>query len=153
MRTPTRRKPRPPKSPASAQTLAAIADRFPPALPRAAQEKLRSRGRRTPVAVIELMTSLAEEHGTIAGIRFDAAGMRDALAQVKDAQATAKNALRLARRAQSHAVRTFTQAADRTMMATVALSRLVRLPEGAPFHEANARVRAMMRAQRKRGAR
>ncbi len=143
-------RPRPPKAPprSDAERISAIANRFPPALPRREQEKLRSRGRRTPVAVIELMASLAEEHGTIAGMRFDAKAIRAALAHVKSAQATAKSALRLARRAQSDAVRTFTLAADTTMAATVALSRLVRAPKAALFREANARVRAMMRAKR-----
>jgi hypothetical protein len=134
--------------PSQATVIDSIAGTFIAALPRKEQEKLRSRGRRTPVAVIELVASLAEEHGTIAGISYDAAGARTALARVKNARAVAKAALRLARRAESDAVRTFTLAADRTMAVTAALSRLVHIPENAGFREANARIRTLRRAKR-----
>ena len=131
-----------------AQRVRSIAQHFRPMVPRKQQEKLRSRGRRTPVAVIELMATLAERHGIVAGIQYDAAGARAALARVKEARATAKEALRLARRAESDAVQTWILIADTTMAATVALSRFVRLPKNARFVEANEQIRALMRAKR-----
>lgn len=125
-----------------------IAQHFRPMVPRKEQEKLRSRGRRMPVAVIELMATLAERHGIIAGIQYDAAEARAALARVKEARTTANQALRLARRAESDAVQTWILIADTTMVATGALNRFVRLPKNARFVEANDQIRALMRAKR-----
>jgi hypothetical protein len=145
----TAKKTKPSAPPSQAEAIDAIAKTFARALPRKEQEKLRSRGRRTPVAVIELVAGLAEQHGTIAGIQFDAAEARAALARIKNARAVAKAALRLARRAESDAVQTFTLTADYTMAVTTALVRLVRNERHARFREANDRIRTLMRAQRR----
>ena len=84
-----------------------------------------------------------------AGTSFDAAAARDALARAEAAQAIATVAARLARRATSEAIRNRALVSDRAMVAQLAMSRAVRLPEGEPFVEANAQVRALMRAQSK----
>ncbi len=125
---------------------------FAAALPKAQQNMMRNRADAVPTVVTNLLANLAEQHGgAVAGMPFDAAAVRSALARADHAHAIAKAAMRLARRALSEAIRNRAIVSDRSMAVQLAMSRIVRLPEGEAFVEANGQVRALMRTLSKSG--